>query len=200
MWKCSVCGEESEPQYDTCWKCDTKRADQETADQGAPAIAPSSGRSGQTPTRTKANESASADRKSGAALSPRLSVPESWSARLVLGIIGAVVLALAGVYLATVEAYLSDSILEIIAHGVGYISFGLAALTLAYALADRPRTGAAYQLCPSCREPVAADAKRCPKCLLPLGVPVKDCPECLEPINYFATRCPWCASDLIEEA
>lgn len=131
--------------------------------------------------------------------SNHIPAPSGLRPRRTLGIIGATILVLTGVYLVSVRAVLSDSILQILANGLGLISIGLACLTLAYGLSDLARTGPGYQRCPECYEVISAQAFRCPRCMSPIGVELKDCPECLEPIQMLATTCEWCGSDLIEK-
>jgi hypothetical protein len=175
MWRCAVCGEESEDQYDACWKCGNDRTGRQS---GESEVTP--------PSDAVPDEIPDAEESAG--------LKEPLTARLALGLIGAIILTLAGWYLASVEAFLEDSLLEILAHGLGYMSFGLACLTLAYGISGQTRKGRDSRVCPSCHEIVAAAAYRCPHCLLPLRIRIKDCPECQEPINFRATRCPWCTS------
>jgi hypothetical protein len=97
--------------------------------------------------------------------------------RQIAAFLGAVILAFAGYQLVSVHAVLSDSILEYIANGMGWIAFGMAALSAAYGFGApiKPR-GREFRDCPECAESIPAMAKRCPRCTSMLSV--EPCPHC----------------------
>ena len=109
--------------------------------------------------------------------------------RLFMGIVAAILFALAGYLMVTIESEAGNTVAEAFYNAVGVLSFGLAALSVAVALPPTVLAGVSAianegpvsrvtgwypdgeRLCPHCGQKVAADRKtHCNRCGRPLVV------------------------------
>lgn len=122
------------------------------------------------------------------------------SARKFLSILAAGVLGYIGVQLISVRAVLEDSILEIFANGLGWMSLGLALFALAYGFGARSQQPQGNrEPCPYCRELIIRTATRCPRCTA--GLRLEPCPKCKTRIWANADYCWSCQTEFeVEEA
>jgi hypothetical protein len=90
------------------------------------------------------------------------------TARRVFAALGVAIFVYSGLDLVSVRAVQTDSLLQILANGLGYIALGLAGLTASYGLSG-PRAGGAYAPCPVCIEVIDRRARKCPRCHTQLG-------------------------------
>lgn len=95
--------------------------------------------------------------------------------RLILGILAALILLIAGVMMTGIQSVAGNTIDEAFYNAMGWGSIGLGAFALLVAIpgthpSDYPRSPASFKRCEECREVMRKDAQRCPHCGTPAVV------------------------------